>query len=324
MGPHTGNYDMGQPPPAVPHPSNPAVSSALPNPDQQYVDAFNAHMGEMRQAIDNSLASGIQQVGARRDAAAKVVAGLPAQFAAHYKNAKVDAGSMAKVMGGTVGGRRAIGGNANDTLAATMLSGGNAAANSTIPVLNLANQASYGQGVDTLNAAHLTAIENLGSQQASFDASQAASASSLAGQEAMWTTEHQAVDAQGHPMFGSSGKPLMQPSVASGTPTTEQLNGQAQSAGYTTAQNRASTSTAVDAAVKSGDFKTVLGTYGSGYAVDGGWSVMTPAQRSAYTNAVTSSFPKSIGTGQISDYIQGLVDAGIISGTAFHRTTKTG
>ncbi len=175
----------------VHQPSAPgAPPGTLPNPDQQYVDAFNASIGRQRQAIDNQLAASMHQLGARRDAAAAVIAGMPAQFAAHYKTAGTDAATMAKVMGGTVGGRQAVGANANDTLAAATLSGGNAAANSTVPILNLGNTANYGAGVDTLNAAHMTAEQNIESQQTQFDASMASGLSQVKNSEDLFKFEH--------------------------------------------------------------------------------------------------------------------------------------
>jgi len=308
----------GANPPVAPH-NDGTPNSALPNPDNQYVDAFNAHMGEMRQAIDNQLASSVQQLGARRDAAAAVVAGLPAAFAKHLAAAKVDAGTLAHTLGGTVGGRQAIGANDNDKLAGAAISGGNAAALDTVPLLNLGNTANYGAGLDTLNAAHTDAISNLDQAAMNFDASQASQASSLAGQKSMWTLEHTQIDpTTGQPMYDKNGNPILS---NGGTPPTQtQLDTQAQNRGYTDSNGMA-TGAKVATAILSHE-KGLTNVPPTSTAASS-WKSWTPAQQAGYMNAVNQAL-SSVKVDDIHNVKQYLADQGLIYGPAFGIKSITG
>lgn len=316
--PYAPTAGPGATPGIAPH-NDGHPNSALPNPDSKYVDAFNAHMGEMRQAIDNQLASSVQQLGARRDAAAAVVAGLPAAFTKHLAAAKVDAGTLAKTISGTVGGRQAIGANDNDKLAGAVLSGGNNAAQETVPLLQLGNTANYGQGLDTLNAAHTTALGSLDSTEANFDASMASSAASLQGQKDMWTMEHTQIDPKtGQPMYDAKGNPILTGSGVA--PTAQQLDTQAQNRGYTDSSGMSQGAQVATAVLSHEKGLTNVPPTSQAAA---SWKSWTPAQQASYTQSVNAAL-SSVKVDDIHNVKQYLVDQGLIYGPAFGIKTITG
>lgn len=178
---HLGKGDGSTPtaptPPGVDHP-------ALINPDQQYVDQFNAHIGSMRQSIDNAFAANSQSLSARRDQAAAYVATLPGIYDRNFKAAVAhDAGIDVAAATG-IHGRSAVGGggvaNANTGTAHALLANTNQAAHDTVPMLNMGVNANYGAGLTSLQNTRDTGLQGVDQTAAQFDASQASQASSQA------------------------------------------------------------------------------------------------------------------------------------------------
>lgn len=141
--------------------------------NNEYVDKFNANLATMRGAIDNALATSLVSLGARRDAAAKVVAGIPQQIKDTYSQTDTkQSGIMAAADKGQIPGQE-IGGDANAKLYADDNVAARNSGTSLTPLLQAGVQSNYDLGEAGLNQAHLEGLSQLESQQAQFNAGMA-------------------------------------------------------------------------------------------------------------------------------------------------------
>lgn len=137
------------------------------NPNQQYLAAFNAALAQQRQAIDNQLAQSLGSLGARRDSAAKVIAGMPKQIAANY-DAATNTGAQEGAIASAAGSPDAVGGNINDPLIASTLAQNKAAGQSIEPLVQLGAQANYDSAVAGLQQQAFAGRQDIAQQQAQF------------------------------------------------------------------------------------------------------------------------------------------------------------
>lgn len=139
---------------------------------QAYVQQFAASQGAQQQAINASLLQAMQGLGARRDAAAKVVATAPQEATQAYHNALAAQTAAGKTAAHAAGGPT-IGGSAMDATLAHASAIANAGAQKGQPLLEAANTANYTQGQNALNNTQLQNEGALQQQQAQFDQSMA-------------------------------------------------------------------------------------------------------------------------------------------------------
>lgn len=142
--------------------------------NNEYVDKFNASMAAQRGAIDNALTTALTSLGARRDAASKVVAGIPQQIKDTYDQTDTKQSGVMATAQKAVGPRGAPGGAANAALYANDNEAAKKSGLSVQPLLQAGVQSNYDLGEAGLNQAHLEGLSQLNSQQAQFDASMAA------------------------------------------------------------------------------------------------------------------------------------------------------
>jgi len=157
--------NANKPPEAPPDP-------AMPQPNHDYLKAFNDSIAVQRRGIDNALMAAMTSLGARRDAAAKVVAGVPQQVKDSYRSAETK-GSAVMTAATKASGRTAIGGDENAKLYEADLTSNRNAGHAVQPLLAAGVQANYDLGEAGLNAQHLAGMSQLDSQQAQFNAQMA-------------------------------------------------------------------------------------------------------------------------------------------------------
>lgn len=170
-------------------PQNPALDPSLVapfNPSGDYAAQFHASIGSQRQALDNALATSLAQLGGRRDAAAKVIAGIPGQVQGEFKAANARAANVkgnadkAEGVGRANGGK---GGDLNAGLYAQDLNQNEAASTAVTPLLQLGATANYDLGASGLQQQHLAGVSALEQQQAAFD-------QQMAGQQSQEAFQH--------------------------------------------------------------------------------------------------------------------------------------
>lgn len=152
----------------TPAPQNPAVL----NPNQSYIDAFNAALARQRGAIDSSLAASLGSMGHRRDLAAQTITkgSADVQQALANQNAfNAQAGKNADQ--GLIAGA-APGANANSNLYSTVINSARSTERGAEPLLQLGAQANYDTGAAQLQSAALQSKAAIDAQQAQFAASQ--------------------------------------------------------------------------------------------------------------------------------------------------------
>lgn len=133
-----------------------------------YLSQFNSSIANSRKSIDTQLAQAMGELGQRRDAAAKVVAGLPGEVNQAYAPAQAGLqqagvagqGALSQDVRGSVG---ALAGPLQSALAQEK-GGGNAMQ----PYLDLANQANYGAGSSALRQQAMVGQQALDSKQQDF------------------------------------------------------------------------------------------------------------------------------------------------------------
>lgn len=137
---------------------------------QQYAAQFGASQQAQQSAINAGLASALSNLGQRRDAVAKVAAGLPAQVTQAYNTAQGSQNAanaeLAKLGGGGVAG-----GQIDPAVAKLIngqLAGGQAAGLASEPYLQAGITADYTKGADTLENQHLAAQDALNQQASDF------------------------------------------------------------------------------------------------------------------------------------------------------------
>lgn len=147
-------YQAGAPNALQPPPAAPADPMAAYQP---YIDSFNKSLQSSQAAIAAQIAQAQQQMGQRRDAAAQVVAGLPAAAKQSYQGASqglssalaAGQGSLSPDVAGKVS---ALGGPLDAALQQNQ-----AGESGMEPFLNLANMANYQTGSSNLSAAQANA-----------------------------------------------------------------------------------------------------------------------------------------------------------------------
>lgn len=164
--------------PANPERTDPHEDAAAdPNQvgiDNQYVEQFNASMARQRAAIDAALVTSLTQLGARRDAASKVVAGIPQQIKDTYNQTDTKQSGIMNAATKATGPRGAPGGDANAALYANDNEASKKSGLSVQPLLQAGVQSNYDLGEAGLNQEHLAGLSQLASQEAQFNAGMAA------------------------------------------------------------------------------------------------------------------------------------------------------
>lgn len=133
-----------------------------------YINAFNQNLTASRAAIDKQLAQAMGELGQRRDAAAAVVAQLPADAARAYQGSSTGLSQAAAAGQGAISPDVAgqVGALAAPLQAA--LSQNKAGTASMQPFLNLANMANYQGGTALLNQQAMAGRQQLDAEGRSF------------------------------------------------------------------------------------------------------------------------------------------------------------
>ncbi len=166
----------------------PTAAAATLNPNQQYVDAFNASLSKQRGAIDSTLAANLGAMGHRRDLAATTVAAgaKDVQMAANNQQT-VNAQSARGVDANLVPGA-AKGANANAGLYQGVINSAKSTDTQVAPMLQLGVQANYDTGAAQLRSAATTAQSALDQKSADFAMQQASQQADYAHQAAATQT----------------------------------------------------------------------------------------------------------------------------------------
>ena len=149
--------------------ANPAQEAAATlNPNQQYVDEFNASLARQRGAIDSALAAALGSMGHRRDLAAQTITKGSADVKQALDNQQAfNTTAAANADKGLIAGA-APGAGANDNLYSQVINSAKSTETGAEPLLQLGAQANYDSGAAQLQANAIAARSAVDQQAQQF------------------------------------------------------------------------------------------------------------------------------------------------------------
>ena len=159
-----GSYSM---PDGTPAPTHNDVPTHVPAGPGYMTPAMQANQ---QQSINAGLVQSLAGLGARRDAAAKTVAAMPAQLNSIYKQVMANGEGSAGLNNSNGAAQSAVVQQAMADNAA-QAKGDNAGSQMMTPLLQAGITADYSQGANTLNNTHMQDTAGVQSQQQAFDQS---------------------------------------------------------------------------------------------------------------------------------------------------------